>query len=127
MGRTRAGNASANKQHGLLSVRSVVVLSGVEVRVRGGGKKGGGGCGATLSTGTELRGRSYAGVFSHSVWTGVICALGLLLPKTQPCSATVLMVCLSKPLNTELVNTTSYAEGKHLSLLQDICSAGSLV
>lgn len=85
------------------------MLSGVEVRVRGGEKKGGGGCGATLSTGTKLRGRSYAGVFSHSVWTGVICALGLLLLETQPCSATVLMVYLSKPLNTELVNTTRYA------------------
>lgn len=41
MGRTRAGNASTNKQHGLLSVRSVLVLSGVEVRVRGGGKRRG--------------------------------------------------------------------------------------
>lgn len=83
MGRTRAGNTGANKQPGLLSVRSALVRS--QVRGEGGrgegGERGGGGDGGTTrSRGIELRGRSYAGVFSHSVRTGVICALGWLSP-----------------------------------------------
>lgn len=119
MGRTRGGNAGTNKQPGLLSVRSALVRSGAQVR-EGGGKKRGGGGGTTWSRGIELRGRSYASVFSHSVRTGVICALGLLSLETRPCSATVLMAYLSKPLSKELFNVTRYAEGKYLSLLQDI-------
>ncbi len=83
----------------------------------GGGEKGGGGGGTTQSRGIELSGRSYAGVFSHSVRTGVICALGLLSEKTRPCSATLLMAYLSKPLSIELFNMTCFAEGNYLSLL----------
>lgn len=43
-----------------------------------------------------------AGVFSHSVRTGVICALGLLSLETRPCSAMLLMAYLSEPLSIEL-------------------------
>lgn len=39
----------------------------------------------------------------------------------------ILMAYLSKPLSIELVNMTRQAEGKDLSLLQDICLVGSLV
>lgn len=37
------------------------------------------------------------------------------------------MAYLSKPLSKELFNMTRYAEGKYLSLLQDICLVASLV
>lgn len=119
MGRTRAGNTGANKQPGLLSVRSALARSGAQVRGEGGReeKGGGGGGGTTRSRGIELRGRSYAGVFSHSVRTGVICALGWLSPETRPRSAVLLMAYLSKPLSIELFNMTRYAEGNYLSLL----------
>lgn len=72
MEQTLAGDTGVNKQPGLLSVRSALVRCGAQVRE---GRKERNE-GRTWSQGIELRGRSYAGVFSHSEQTGVICAPG---------------------------------------------------
>jgi len=73
--------------------------------------------GTTLIQGIELRGETLCstGVFSHSVWTGVICVLGLLSLQTRPCSATLLKAYLSKPISIELFNMTRFVEGNCLS------------